>query len=205
MICPLGRLVSGLVEQRLPDLLHRPAVVPLIGPRGLLGTKDERLQRCEIRKPLVALRMAKDEVEQLERRPRGEKVVHIRIPRTIEARDERQPRVTLEEDEPRLMNRGDRHPIVPGAVSRSLLQVAERSPQSLALTRLDTEKQAELARRANHCTRPNSCVLRSRHHHPSLEHPNCCRSARSQPESDISREALIQRGSVRRLKQPGHK
>src|SRR5215218_10545844 len=173
----LKRLVHA---QRLPDLLHRPAVVPLIGPRGLLGTKDERLQRCEIRKPLVALRMAKDEVEQLERRPRGEKVVHIRIPRAIEARDERQPRVTLEEDEPRLMNRGDRHPIVPGAVSRSLLQVAERSPQSLALTRLDTEKQAELARRANHCTRPNSCVLRSRHHHPSLE-PSQLLSLRKEP------------------------
>ena len=161
-----GRIVEHALKrlihpQRLPDLLHRPGVVPLIRPCGLLGTEDERLQRREIRKPLIALGMAKDEVEQLERRPRREEILHVRIPRTIEARDERQPRVTVEEHEPRLVDRRHRHPVVTGPVPRSLLQVAERSPQSLALTRLDPEEQAELARRANHRTRPNSPCLRS--------------------------------------------
>src|SRR5204862_8353642 len=136
-------------------LLHGASVIPLIRPRRLLSTEDERLQRLEVRQSLVALDVPEDEVEERKCRPRREEVVHVGVPGPVEARDEREPLVAVEENEPRLVNRRDRHVVVARPVPRRLLQIPKRSSQAFTLARLDTEKQAELARRANRKARAN--------------------------------------------------
>src|SRR6266513_2167675 len=74
------------------------------------------------------------------------------------------PEVVVEENEPRLVNRRDRHAVVARPVPRRLLQIPKRSSKAFTLARLDMEKQAELARGANRKARANSPRLR----HPYL-------------------------------------
>src|SRR3954468_18045058 len=143
----IEHLLEGRVDTlRLATLLDRAAVVAGIGGRGLLRAENEGLHRRQVRQAVVALRGTKDPIEELEGRPRGEEVLHVGVPRAVEARDERQPRVVVEQYEPRLVNRRDRHPVVPWPVAGGVLQVAEGGPQRLAVTGLDPEEQAELAR-----------------------------------------------------------
>src|SRR3954464_11264775 len=52
----------------LPDLLDRAPVVPRVGGGRSLGAEDEGPQRCPIRKPLVALGVPEDDIEECERR-----------------------------------------------------------------------------------------------------------------------------------------
>src|SRR4051794_20536857 len=58
------------------------------------------------------------------------------------------------------MDRRYCHPVVPGPVTRGVLQLAKRRPQRLALPWLDPEEQAELTRRADGHARPgcHSCI-----------------------------------------------
>src|SRR5215218_6952287 len=90
---------------RLADLLDRAAVVAGVGARGLLRAENEGLHRGQVRQAVVALRVTEDRVEERERRPGGEEVLHVGVPRAVEARDERQPRVVVEQHEPRLVDR----------------------------------------------------------------------------------------------------
>src|ERR671912_1111816 len=98
MLKGLGRLrmIEYLLKRRihtlsLADLLHRAAVVPCVGGGSLLRAQDERLYCGKIRQSLVTLRVPENCVEQGEGWPRREEVVHVRVPGTIEAGDERQP------------------------------------------------------------------------------------------------------------------
>src|SRR5829696_10189878 len=163
-------LERGVDPLGLPDLLHRASVVAGVGRRGHLGTEDERLHRREVRKPLIALDVPEDEVEQPERRARGEEVLHVGVPRPIEARHEREPGVVVEQHEPRLVDGGDRQSVVPRPVPGSVLEIVERSPQRLALTGLDVEGQAEVTGRTGRepWTGRTRC---SRCHRPSASSP----------------------------------
>src|SRR5687768_16342041 len=63
------RVVQDLLEclvdaPGLADLLHRAPVVPRVGGGRLLRAEDEGPQRCPIRKPLVALRVPEDDIEE---------------------------------------------------------------------------------------------------------------------------------------------
>src|SRR3954447_25772246 len=57
-------LEGGLYPLRLLDLLHGAAVVACVGGRALLGREDERMQRGDVRKSVVALHVPEDGVEQ---------------------------------------------------------------------------------------------------------------------------------------------
>ena len=106
------------------------------------------LHRGEVRQAVVALDVAEDDVEQRERRPGREEVLHVGVPRPVEARDERQPGVVVEQHEPRLVDRRDRHAVVPGrypGCPGDLHAARNDSPS----TGLDAEEQAELARRTD--------------------------------------------------------
>src|SRR5215217_2992837 len=160
-------LLKGRVDAlRLPDLFHRAAVVPCVSGRGLLRPEDERLHRSHVRKAVVALHVPEDDVEEPERRPGGEEVVHVGVPRAVEARHERETRVVVEEHKSRLVDRADRDAVVPWPIPGRLLQVAERSPQRLAPAGLDTEEQAELARRPDADAGAGSPCRRCRHFLP---------------------------------------
>ena len=148
------RVVQHLLERRvdalrLPDLLDRAAVVAGVRRRRRLGVEDERAQRGDVRQPVVPLHVAEDHVEERQRRPRGEEVVHVGLPRAVEARDERQLRVVVEQHEPGLVDRLDRHAVVAVAVAGGVLQRNERCPQRRRLPGLDPEEQAELAGRTD--------------------------------------------------------
>jgi hypothetical protein len=122
--------------------------------------------------------MLEDRVEQLQRRPRGGEVVHIGIPRTVEARDEREPGVIVEQHEPGLMDGPDRNLVVPGPIPRMVLQRPDRLPQGIPMARPDPEEQAELTRRAHADPRPRrSCS--------SCCHPS---SSGSSPRSNSTRQ-----------------
>src|SRR4051812_28639900 len=113
--------------------------------------------------------MLEDHAEELERRTGGEEVLHVGVPRAVEARNERKLGVAVEEHEPRFVDRRDGHAVFTWPVSRRLLQVAECSPQRLTLARLDTEEQAELGRRADAETRPGRSCSSCRHSFPPLD------------------------------------
>src|SRR5215218_9773527 len=107
------RLVGGLVQQRpqsgvlqrlrgarvvqhllegpvdalsLPDLLHRAPVVPRVGGGRSLRAEHEGPQGPTIGKTLVALGVPEDHIEECKRRTGREEVLHVRVPRTVEAR-----------------------------------------------------------------------------------------------------------------------
>src|SRR5436190_24174657 len=105
----LERLVDAL---GLPYLLDGAGVVAGIGDGGLLRAQDERLQRRLVREPVVSLHMLEGGVEQAERWPGIEEVVHVRVPRAVEAREEREPRIVVEEHEASLVDRDDRNAVV---------------------------------------------------------------------------------------------
>src|SRR5829696_5160207 len=156
--------LEGVVyPQGLSDLLHGASVIPLIRRRRLLCAEDERLHRLEIGQAVVALDVLEDGVEKGQRRPRRAEVLNVGVPGPVEARDEREPRVAVEEDEPRLVNRRDRHAVVAWPVPRRLLQIPKRRSNIFTLTSLDTEKQAELTRGPNHKARANRPRFRCRH------------------------------------------
>ena len=104
--------------QGLADLLHGARVVARITGGGALGSEDERLQGGHIGKALISLDVLEDGVEQRQRRPGREEVLHVGVPRAIEARCEQQPGVVVEWHEPGLVNRRDGHAVVPRLVAR---------------------------------------------------------------------------------------
>ena len=72
------RIVEHLLERgvdplRLPELLDGPAVVAGVGGGGLLRAQHERLDRREVREPVVALDVPEDRVEQLRAGPEARK------------------------------------------------------------------------------------------------------------------------------------
>src|SRR5215203_1328503 len=147
-------MVEDLLEGRvhalgLPDLLYRAAIVAGVGRRRLLGAQDERLDGGQIRQPLVAVHMPKDDVEQCKSRPGGEEVLHVGVPWTVETGHEGEPGVIVEEDETRLVNGLDGDVIVARSVAGCVLQVQERAAQRRSLTGLYMEEQTELAGRAD--------------------------------------------------------
>src|SRR3712207_1166673 len=149
---PLERLVHA---QSLADLLHRARVVALVRTSRHLSAQNERLHRRQVRKPLISLDVLEDRVEQRQRRAGIEEIVHIRVPRPVEARHKREPRVVVEENEPRLVNRRDRNAVVARPVPPRLLQIPKRSSKVFTLASLDTEKQAELTCGPDRKTRAN--------------------------------------------------
>src|SRR3954463_9914461 len=95
--------------------------------------------------------------------PEVKKSSHVGVPGAVEARDEGEPRVVVEEHEPRLMDRLDRHAVVPRPISGGFLQIAQRGPQGFALAGLDPEEQAELAGGTDAHTRAGSFADIRRH------------------------------------------
>src|SRR3954453_4660229 len=103
-----GRIVEyaleGVVDtQGLADLLDRPRVVARVGGGGLLGAEDESMEGRHVRQALVAFRVPERRVQQGERCTRVEEVVHVRDPGAAEARQDREPFVVLQPDEPRVV------------------------------------------------------------------------------------------------------
>jgi hypothetical protein len=88
-------LERGIHALRLADLLDGAAVVARVRRGSVLRAQDERLQRGDVGEPAVVLRMTEDQVEQLERRPGREEVLHVRVPRAVEAGDERETDVVV--------------------------------------------------------------------------------------------------------------
>ena len=104
--------------------------------------------------------------EEGQRRPGGEEVVHVGIPRAVEARDERQLGVVVEHHEARFVDRLDRHPVVTRPVPRRVLQLQEGRPQRRPRPGLHPEEQTELARRADGPARLRYGVTRCGHSLP---------------------------------------
>src|SRR4051812_40795422 len=81
------RVVEHLLEARvdalrLADLLDRAAVVARVRGRSLLRAEDEALHRRQVRQAVIALRVTEDDIEEPERRPGREEVLHVGVPRT---------------------------------------------------------------------------------------------------------------------------
>ena len=112
---------------------------------------------------VVALHVTENGVEGGQGQSRGEEVLHVGIPRAVEAGHERKPGVFVEEHEPRLVDRLDGHSVVPGPVSGSLLQVVEGTTHGLTLARLNPEEQTELARRTDGQPRVRTARRTRRH------------------------------------------
>src|SRR3954452_14701139 len=194
-------LLKGRVDAPgLADLLHRAAVVARVGGSGLLSAEDEGLQDRPVREPVVALGVPEDHVEEPEGRAGGEEVLHVGVPRTVEAGNERQSGVVVEEHEPGLVDGLDGHVVVAGPVAGGVLQVPQRRPQGLALTGLDVEEQTELARRADRHARAGGARRRCRHRSSSVA-PTWVRAARHRAPggtdptvADPRPPALIRRG-----------
>jgi hypothetical protein len=104
-------------------LLVPAATVAGVRRCGLFGVQDERLDGGEIREPVVPVYVAEAEVERRAGRPGGEEVVRVRVPGTVEAGDEGEPGVVVEENAAGLVNRLDGDPLVAGPVPGSVLQV----------------------------------------------------------------------------------
>ena len=95
------------------------------------------MQRRQIREALVALSVPERRVEERQGCPSVEEIIHIGIPGAVEAREERQTRVVVEEHEPSLMDRDDRHVVIAGPVDGS--ELLQSLPQSLAMAFFDAE------------------------------------------------------------------
>ena len=134
-----------------------------------------------VRQALVAFRVPERRVEQSERRTRVEEVVHVRVPGAVEAREEREPCVVVEHDEPRLVDRHDRNVVVARPVARMILQLVERLPQGIRMARFDPEEQAELG------GRPDGAPRRS----PSRRCGHAVSSRRSAVDSHMIEIASI--------------
>src|SRR4051812_34924655 len=74
----LERIVDPL---RFADLFNGASVVAGVAVRSLLGAQDETLDRVKVWEALVALDVAEDGVEQLQRF--GGEVDHVRVPRPV--------------------------------------------------------------------------------------------------------------------------
>ena len=101
-----------------------------VGSGSNLSAQDEILHRREIGKAFVALDVPEDRVEELQRL--GREVLHVGVPRAIEARREEQPGVMVEQHEPRFVNGRDRQVVVPRPVTRTVLQRPDRFRRSFS-------------------------------------------------------------------------
>src|SRR5215471_21141414 len=160
------RIVQDLLESvvhtlRLPDLLYRAAVIPCVAGCGDLSAQDEVLQCREVWKALISFDVPENRVEKLHGL-RGE-VHHVSVPRAVEARREKQPRVIVEQHEPGFVNRRDGQVVVSGPIPRTPLERRDRASQGVPMARLDAEEQAELARRADAHARSGHSYLMCRH------------------------------------------
>src|SRR3954451_4958881 len=165
------RMVQHLLEGGghplgLPDLLDRARVVPRIRRCRLLGTKHERSYGGQIREAVVPLHVPEDHIEEGQGWPGGEEVLHVGIPRPVEAGHERQPGVVVQKHEPGLVDRPYRHPVVTRAVAVSVLEILQSGPQRRPRARLDLEEQAELAGRSDTPARLDYVDIRCDHRPP---------------------------------------